>query len=247
MNWRHLFDAARNLAGIANGVPAGSGRPRQVDLRRAVSTAYYGMFHALCGSNADTLVGAAPPMQGTNPWVHAYRALEHGLAKERLGQYQSNSNMPADIRIFGNLQSSVMTLRPKKGINTTGSSQADRSSWESVRTRRACGKRTGCIWTTWARTPGLLASAELADFAELSGQCFQPTAGDGAAVADLRQGVLNARMRSARLRSQAAVVVVLTNPRLLASYGSRRRVHCTDSNELFSAPLVLGRIPRALE
>lgn len=108
MNWRHLFDAARNLAGIANGVPAGSGRPRQVDLRRAVSTAYYGMFHALCGSNADTLVGAAPPMQGTNPWVHAYRALEHGLAKERLGQYQSNSNMPADIRsfarVFGNLQ-----------------------------------------------------------------------------------------------------------------------------------------------
>ena len=25
------------------------------------------------------------------------------------------------------------------------------------------------------------------------------------------------------------------------------RVHCKDSNELFSAPLVLGRIPRALE
>ena len=108
MNWRHLFDAARNLAGVANGVAPGPGRPRQVDLRRAVSTAYYAMFHALCGSNADTLVGATPTMQGTDPWVYAYRALEHGLAKDLLNQYQSKINTPASIRsfarVFGNLQ-----------------------------------------------------------------------------------------------------------------------------------------------
>ena len=28
--------------------------------------------------------------------------------------------------------------------------------WESVPIKGACGKRTGCIWTTWARTPSIL-------------------------------------------------------------------------------------------
>ena len=108
MNWRHLFDAARNLAGAVDGAPAAPGRPRQVDLRRAVSTAYHGVFHALCRSNAETLIGAALPAQGTDPWVHAYRALDHGPGKDLLTQYGSKSNVHADIRAFarafGNFQ-----------------------------------------------------------------------------------------------------------------------------------------------
>ena len=108
MNWRHLFDAARNLADVVDGAPASPGRPRQIDLRRAVSTAYYGVFHALCRSNAETLIGSAPAAQGTESWVHAYRALGHGPAKDLLTQYGSKSNIHADIRAFarafGNFQ-----------------------------------------------------------------------------------------------------------------------------------------------
>ena len=108
MNWRHLFDAAKDLAGVVDGAPAAPGRPRQIDLRRAVSTAYYGVFHALCRSNAETLIGAAPPTQGTDSWVHAYRAMEHGSAKNLLAQYRSKSNVHTDIRAFatafGNFQ-----------------------------------------------------------------------------------------------------------------------------------------------
>ena len=48
------MEAARLLAGSSASSSA-SGRPRQAMLRRAVSTAYYAMFHALCQSNADTL------------------------------------------------------------------------------------------------------------------------------------------------------------------------------------------------
>ncbi len=33
------------------------GRPKQADLRRAISTAYYAVFHALCRMCADSLTG----------------------------------------------------------------------------------------------------------------------------------------------------------------------------------------------
>ena len=76
MNWRHLIDVARNLAGVIDDTPSAPGRPRQMDLRRAVSSAYYAMFHALCRSNAETLIGTAPAMQATEPWLDFTHNLE---------------------------------------------------------------------------------------------------------------------------------------------------------------------------
>ncbi len=52
MNRVHSIEAARLLAG-SGASPSASAGPRQAMLRRAVSTAYYAMFHALCQSNAD--------------------------------------------------------------------------------------------------------------------------------------------------------------------------------------------------
>ena len=76
-------------------------------LKRAVSTAYYAMFHALCESNADALVGASPTGQDFVIWAQTYRALDHGQAKNRLLSYRRES--PAtEIRefasAFGDLQ-----------------------------------------------------------------------------------------------------------------------------------------------
>ena len=48
MDWIELIRASRLLA---------SGQPSQEALRRAVSTAYYAMFHALATSNADLIAG----------------------------------------------------------------------------------------------------------------------------------------------------------------------------------------------
>ena len=53
MNWRNLMDSARGLAGQVE--PQQPGRPRQEPLKKAVSAAYYAMFHALCRSNAETM------------------------------------------------------------------------------------------------------------------------------------------------------------------------------------------------
>ena len=70
----HLIDLARDEAN-----PAGMGAPRQVNLRRAVSTAYYAVFHALLGNVSETFVADNVPRSR----ALFYRAMEHGRAKDR--------------------------------------------------------------------------------------------------------------------------------------------------------------------
>ena len=60
---------------------ASASKPRQADLRRAVSTAYYALFHALAKDAADMLVGSVRTNRSNKAWSQAYRALEHGFAK----------------------------------------------------------------------------------------------------------------------------------------------------------------------
>ena len=77
-------------------------------LKRAVSTTYYAMFHALCASNADALVGTAPSERDLELWVHSYRALDHRQAKDRLRSYRQHSSEPAILNfasVFGRMQS----------------------------------------------------------------------------------------------------------------------------------------------
>jgi len=64
-------------------------------LRRAVSTAYYALFHSMAKDAADLLVGVGPnrPDKG---WRHAYRALEHGVAKNACAEVR-NLKFPSGI------------------------------------------------------------------------------------------------------------------------------------------------------
>jgi hypothetical protein len=55
------------------------GKPRQASLRRAVSSAYYALFHALAALCADELVGYSKPW---NVYAPIYRTLDHGRAKD---------------------------------------------------------------------------------------------------------------------------------------------------------------------
>ena len=83
MNWRHLIDAARILAGDS-GDQRRQGRPRQAMLKRAISTAYYAMFHALCHSNANLVAGQQMDPPTREAWTRAYRGLDHRPARNRL-------------------------------------------------------------------------------------------------------------------------------------------------------------------
>lgn len=68
-------------------------RPRQAELKRAVSTAYYALFHALAENAANLFVGIGQ-MQASAAWVHVYRALDHGFARNACREVQ---NLPGSI------------------------------------------------------------------------------------------------------------------------------------------------------
>ncbi len=87
----------------AGGVGSGIGRPRQDDLCRAVSCAYYAMFHALAVCCADTLIGATRARRSQEAWRRTYRALEHGHAKNQCANARMLSGFPSEIQEFGEL------------------------------------------------------------------------------------------------------------------------------------------------
>ena len=90
----NLVAAARDLASV------GRGRPRQANLCRAVSTAYYAMFHCLAASCANTIVGGAGSDRSYPTWLQTYRALEHGTARSRFRNRSYIVKFPPEIRSF---------------------------------------------------------------------------------------------------------------------------------------------------
>ena len=97
MNPSHLIDIARRLA-------AGSGRrgrPRQTDLCRAVSAAYYAQFHTLARCCADMLAGASSADRSQTAWEQTYRALEHGHARNQCLNQAAMSRFAVEIWEFG--------------------------------------------------------------------------------------------------------------------------------------------------
>ena len=96
MNWRNLMNTAKDLAGQRELVRPG--RPRQENLRKAVSASYYAMFHALCRSNADTMTGRQSNTVSRRAWTRSYRALDHRQAKNRL--LQARQDLPAAAQQF---------------------------------------------------------------------------------------------------------------------------------------------------
>ena len=69
---------ARLLAGQPS-----RGRPLETNLRRAVSTAYYALFHCLAECCADMIVGGPGSNRNRTAWLRVYRALQHGTARNR--------------------------------------------------------------------------------------------------------------------------------------------------------------------
>ncbi|MCB1455059.1 MAG: hypothetical protein KDJ48_12810 [Nitratireductor sp.] len=71
-----MIKTAEELANVS-----GKRRPKQANLRRAISTAYYALFHALCNNCANCFVGKGSDYPRA-AWRRAYRSLNHGFAKE---------------------------------------------------------------------------------------------------------------------------------------------------------------------
>ena len=66
-------------------VPAAtSPQPSQADMRRAISTAYYALFHTLAASNAELIAGQPQSHISSYAWERVYRRLDHGRAQNNL-------------------------------------------------------------------------------------------------------------------------------------------------------------------
>ena len=106
------FDLKRIAEQLASGaVGSGVGRPRQAELRRAVSTAYYAMFHTLARCCADTLVGATRARRSQQAWRQTYRSLEHGLARNQCSNRTMLRRFPQPIRKFAEMFVNMQYLR----------------------------------------------------------------------------------------------------------------------------------------
>ena len=73
-------------------------RPRRADLCRAVSTAYYALFHCLARTCADRLAGGTGSVDRPM-WRRVYRALDHGDARKRCKNVPPS--FPEAVRDFG--------------------------------------------------------------------------------------------------------------------------------------------------
>lgn len=58
--------------------------PSEADLRRAISTAYYAVFHTLAASNAQLIAGDRQSAMSFQAWDRVYRRLDHGRAQNNL-------------------------------------------------------------------------------------------------------------------------------------------------------------------
>ena len=94
-----LIEIGRHLA--AESVAGDRGRPRQAWLRRAVSAAYYALFHAMARSCADALVGSTRANRSQAAWRQAYRALEHSHARNQCKNKAVMEKFPEEIQSFG--------------------------------------------------------------------------------------------------------------------------------------------------
>ena len=74
LNSLDLIETARDLATLTQRRPGQA----EANLRRALSTAYYAMFHCLAGVAANLFIGGK-----RNPaWHRVHRALGHGMIKK---------------------------------------------------------------------------------------------------------------------------------------------------------------------
>ena len=98
-----LIDAARGLTELS------PRRPSQANLRRAVSTAYYALFHCLAACAANSFIGRAR----SPAWHQTYRALEHGKARTACEDKGSLAALPLEVRDFAHTFAALQKARQK--------------------------------------------------------------------------------------------------------------------------------------
>ena len=122
IDWRDLIAAAR-----ATLVPQPPNtQPTAAAIRRAISTTYYAVFHALTASNAETLMGSAGDVPTAEAWLRIYRGLDHGQARRQLQQRQAGFSV--ETQAFSDLFCDLQIERHNADYNPAASFTAQSAS-----------------------------------------------------------------------------------------------------------------------
>lgn len=113
MKPRDYIDLSKRMLTVSNG------KPSQVVLRRATSTAYYALFHTLAACGANLLIGGTKSTRSNEAWRQVYRALEHGFAKNTCRNGEIISKFPKGIEDFANMFVAMQEKRHKADYDPT--------------------------------------------------------------------------------------------------------------------------------
>jgi len=97
------------------------GKPSQAKLRRATSTIYYAIFHAIAQNSADMLVGISKTARSERAWLQVYRALEHGFAKSQCANPKIMSLFPQEVQDFATKFVALQSKRHDADYNPAAS------------------------------------------------------------------------------------------------------------------------------
>jgi uncharacterized protein (UPF0332 family) len=106
----HLLQLADELSS-----PPRRGRPRQARLRRAVSSAYYAVFHDLCTQATDLLVGAAE--RQTKRYKLVYRSFDHREIRAACLQSAQSNDFGSALKTCGALFVELQAARGEADYN----------------------------------------------------------------------------------------------------------------------------------
>ncbi len=93
----------KDLLTQANQLATRTKSPRQVDMRKSVSSTYYALFHKLCETCANCLLGPESPDRCERAWLQTYRAPSHNQSKqacERCSKSNNGYKFPSEIEDF---------------------------------------------------------------------------------------------------------------------------------------------------
>ncbi len=99
-----LVDSADHA--VNNALPGG---PSREVIHRAVSTAYYAVFHAVNASNADIQHGVPTNAATARAWTNTYRQMRHGFATKNLRRHLFS--LPHHARSLANHFMNLKTAR----------------------------------------------------------------------------------------------------------------------------------------
>jgi len=93
---------------------------RQAELRRAISTAYYALFHAIRVDYADFLVGRTVTARNSLAWSTAFRTLNHGPLANASQKFKNAESIGSETKEFFNPFADLKQKRERADYDAEG-------------------------------------------------------------------------------------------------------------------------------